>query len=246
MSPPRMASIPRPLEHLNSLTIGGTTFLVHIHKDRVPCEDCSPKGGDEIALYGPRKLTSDSDSNYSGSSSLPALRDSKTALTMLKRSLLSQHDSSSTARETVQYVDRSARRRALYPDTSPVPSIRPHNTVTASPLASTTLRAAALPVPSPVSAPPVPLSESNIGHRLLLKQGWQPGMGLGHPDNSDSALVEPLAVSGNTGRTGLGSSNRHASDSSTFTNVSLGWKEEGKLKRWAGQSLDADASQSTG
>lgn len=55
LSASRTASIPRELKHLDRLTAGGTTFIVHIHDDKLPCLQCSlsadPGAGDEIPLF---------------------------------------------------------------------------------------------------------------------------------------------------------------------------------------------------
>ncbi|KAG8887456.1 hypothetical protein FRB98_009600 [Tulasnella sp. 332] len=57
---------------------------------------------------------------------------------------------------------------------------------------------------TPASQPP--LDGDNIGHRLLVKQGWRQGEGLRSVDEPDrSALVEPLQVRMLEHRAGLGS-----------------------------------------
>ncbi|EMD34144.1 hypothetical protein CERSUDRAFT_117635 [Gelatoporia subvermispora B] len=240
LSPPRIASIPRRLQHLDVLSFGDTSFIVHIH-DRIPCADCSPKGNDEIPLIDARrgerfdeasKKRKRDEPPANPSVVDPAARDPKKALTMLKRSLLSRHDSPPARAGSAEYVDRSARRRSLHPSTPPdAPGTTSRSLLTsASP--SPSLSDASAPKPEPVSAPPTPLSDTNIGHRLLMKQGWQPGTSLGQPDSGGKNLVEPLNVHASVGRAGLGMSSAPASVPGS-PGPAADWKESGKMKRWA-------------
>ncbi|OCH95480.1 hypothetical protein OBBRIDRAFT_788364 [Obba rivulosa] len=241
LSPPKVASIPRRLRHLDALSIGDTTFIVHIH-DRIPCADCSPKGNDEIPLFDPRrtdrldeasKKRKRDEASVNNSLVAPVARDPKKALTMLKRSLLSHHDAPPAKAESARYIDRSARRRSLYPSTPPdAPGVASRNSLTPSASLSLSLSDAPAPKPEPVSAPPTPISDSNIGHRLLMKQGWQPGTGLGQPDSGGKSLVEPLHVNVTVGRAGLGMSSAPASVPGS-PRLALDWKEGGKMRRWA-------------
>ncbi|KAH9919356.1 hypothetical protein B0H21DRAFT_798085 [Amylocystis lapponica] len=224
LSPSRTASIPRTLEHLDQLTMGSTAFVVHIHPEQIPCIACSPKGNDEIPLFDARPPVNQTKRKREPADALPTLeRDPKKALTMLKHSLLSHRDGIPATPKSIQYVDRSARRRALHHD-SPLdtPGTAHPRTYTSSPAPSHTPRSA-MPAQS-VSAPPRPLPNTNIGHRLLMKQGWQPGTSLGQP-SSDIALVEPLELSGNVGRSGLGLSD--------VLVPAMGWREAAKSRRWA-------------
>lgn len=239
LSSPRVASVPRRLRHADELSIGSTTFVVHIHENRIPCVDCSPIGGDEIELFDHKQKlqreASQKRKRHPGESvtsqSASGGRDPKKALSMLKRSLLSRQDQTPIHIETSNaYVDRSARRRALHPDTTPIPSRSATSFETTSPVTPAPF------VPEAVSAPPNPLPSTNIGHRLLMKQGWQPGTVLGNstPDGSTEgtiALTEPLDVVGNANRSGLGSIKPPPVHSGS---MSLDWKEAGKLRRWTG------------
>jgi hypothetical protein len=230
------------LRHLDHLTLGSTTFLVHIHDDQLSCEACSPTGGDEIPLFHARKASDASPAKRSrdaaglsvSSYHQQAERDPKKALTALKHELLSRHEQAAPRSQSpidIQYVDRSARRRALCPashaDSPGVQSTPPPYTRHPSP--STVLE---LPKPSsePTSQPPTPLPTSNVGHRLLVKQGWAPGTALGAPELNLSedrvGLVEPLQVTFTTQRFGLG----HAEVRDTSHTGS--WKERGLYNRW--------------
>lgn len=223
LSPPRVASFPRALKHKDTLTIGSTTFVVHIHADRMSCEGCASSGSGEniIPLFPASKGVKRAREEVNP---IPAEgRDAKKALTMLKRTLLSRHDTarSPASSQSSSYVDRSAKRRALFPnsplDTPGAPSPRSDSPSVAS--------SGSTPIPeSP--APPQPLPESNIGRQLLMKQGWQPGMALGSGENA-SGLIEPLEVNVTLHRTGLGMLEKAPTPSSGD------WRESGKQRRWA-------------
>src|SRR6266702_1131471 len=58
LSATREASMPKRVKHLDRLSLWGTTFVVHIHENRLPCVDCSAsaEGGDDmIPLFSPQK-----------------------------------------------------------------------------------------------------------------------------------------------------------------------------------------------
>ncbi|KAG2133670.1 uncharacterized protein EDB93DRAFT_862581 [Suillus bovinus] len=223
LSPSRVASFPRALKHKDALTIGSTTFVVHIHSDRMSCEGCVSSGsGDDIVPLFPVSKGVKRSREEVDSTPLEG-KDAKKALTMLKRTLLSRHDTarSSASTQSSSYVDRSAKRRALFPssplDPPGVPSPRSDSPcVTPS---------GSAPTPE-TPATPQPLPESNIGRQLLMKQGWQPGTVLGSQENA-SGLVEPLEVSATSNRSGLGMPEK----APTFS--SADWRESGKQKRWA-------------
>lgn len=238
LSGPRMSSRPRVLKHLDELSIGSTTFVVHIHDDGLPCEACTSRGGDEIDLFYVPKAAREQET--AKKRKMDALEpppvpqgDAKKSLNMLKRTMLSRHSGGPTpldrtTDESKTYLDRSARRRALHPSTPDAPGIP------ARPSVSTPVsRAISPPAPEPVSAPPAPLASTNIGHRLLMKQGWTPGTTLGQdsadPESGSSALVEPIQVTVRTARTGLGVPEQPSGQSA----AGLSWKEEGKRRRWA-------------
>lgn len=200
LSPPRMASIPRPLRHLDRLIVGSTTFLCHIHEDRTPCAECTSTGQGDIPLFAVPKegdrTAEKRPPDVAGIAPAQEARDAKKALTSLKRTLLSRlnpHDQHPTPTQPPTfYIDRSARRRALHPgsqfDSPGVQSSRSNS-----------------PGPVRLSDEPPPLQEHNVGRRLLMKQGWQPGtvLGLGA---EGSGLVEPLEVHASPHRAGIGMS----------------------------------------
>lgn len=262
LSPSRTASIPRRLHHMDRVMIGGTAFLVHMHDNKLPCEECSPTRGEEVPLFpvskGSKSIPAkrsrdvviglDSEMPSTPSYTPKPLNDPKKALTMLKQSLLTRHDTrspigrpASTGDLSTQYVDRSARRRALRPASHPdAPGVSVPPTVTDSPPALRPRSPSAEPV---TSQPPTPLPTSNIGHRILMKQGWEPGTALGasalDPDDGRIGLVEPLEVSSSMHRAGLGLQ-RSGSQSLPFLPDS-NWKENAKRKRWDRSGYDTAA-----
>ncbi|KAJ3555695.1 hypothetical protein NM688_g2434 [Phlebia brevispora] len=242
LSPPRVSSIPRRLHNLDELSVGSTTFTVHIHEDKLPCAACSPKGGDEIPLFHDKKSKMDEarkrkrEIDGAGPISLgQEERNPRKALTMLKRSLLSRHTSpTESTGGKAAYIDRSAKRRALYTSASDAPGIEPRSLVS-SPSTSTAASSRPVTPSPPVSAPPTPLPSSNIGHKLLMKQGWQPGTTLGVSEEESVegsvALVEPLEVMPRSSRTGLGAHSQPASPAPAASTLS--WKDEAKFRRWS-------------
>ncbi|EPQ54256.1 hypothetical protein GLOTRDRAFT_62780, partial [Gloeophyllum trabeum ATCC 11539] len=216
LSSPRVASMPRSLHHLDQLTIGSTTFLIHLHEDGLPCPDCALTDREEVPLFDVRrKRKREEEAAISGSQPGQGgvQKDPKKALSVLKRSLLRRHEesvpSSRSSTPSSSYVDRSARRRALHPSSAPDTPGVPLTAPIAPPPA--TLQSASGdrslppgPRPEPVSAPPTPVPSSNVGHKLLLKQGWQPGTSLGQHDSDRMALVEPLELAASKNRAGLG------------------------------------------
>ncbi|KAI0710021.1 hypothetical protein C8Q76DRAFT_798789 [Earliella scabrosa] len=236
LSAPRVASMPRPLHHLDRLTIGGTTFIIHIHENRSPCTACSPQSDEELPLFlhrhagggagSTKKRKLDDPESQPPESTSSRERDPKKALALLKRSLLSSKPPSSPypGSRAQQYVDRSARRRALYPDHSPATTPTTDGSRFSSPSAS----APATPPPLPPS--PAPLSSTNIGHRLLMKQGWQPGTALGEPLSERPGLVAPLDPAATVGRAGIGVSARTAT--LVVAENGAGWRDVGKRRRW--------------
>jgi len=255
LSPPRVASIPRKLRHGDHLTIGTTTFQIHIHDGELPCVACSPGVGEEIPLFPLERVLVDSsikrlrDVAEKDASAPNNNRDPKKALSRLKRSLLTRHDDSTRPkvdRDGGAYVDRSARRRALHPESRALPSsflTTSKPSLRSSPHSETSNPLAELP-PVDMSLPPAPLSSTNIGHRLLMKQGWKPGTSLGAPDlltdtEGRVGLVVPIEISSNVNRAGLGAPKERLSVPRDGTHSSS-WKDTAKRKRWEDFQSDLD------
>ncbi|KAF7312333.1 hypothetical protein MIND_00246400 [Mycena indigotica] len=210
LSPSRVASMPQKLKHMDAIAMGSTTFLVHIHEQE-PCEDCSSTLQNEIPLFqNPKRVAARP--GYLPSSN----GDLKSALSTLKQQMLSSSSPGPSRTKSTEYIDRSARRRALHPTSRlDAPGIEP-------PASRIELTRRAEHV-SPISAvnsweppqlitqskPPTPLPTTNVGHKLLLAQGWTPGSSLGAEDGEDSdgrvRLKAPLEIASTSGRAGLGS-----------------------------------------
>ena len=99
LSLPRVASVPRRLYHLDSVTIGSTTFLVHVHEDRMSCVECAAGAACEVPLFRVSQEGAATASKRTGDVAgidydfpAGAPRDHKKALTMLKHSLLARHN----------------------------------------------------------------------------------------------------------------------------------------------------------
>ncbi|KAF8825064.1 hypothetical protein HHX47_DHR7000650 [Lentinula edodes] len=209
----KTASTPKRLHHLDHLTLGTTVFIVHIHENQLPCEECSPGVGGEIPLFATSsspKPSSNNNINVERSSGYeatrPLIHDSRKALSQLKRELMSRprhvdtrHSSNMAGSVTVgRYVDRSARRRAMYrASSSDAPGIPTSSQSSPQDFPKLTLQYK----PEPISKPAVPIPASSIGYRLLIQQGWHPGTVLGP---TERGLIEPLDIQLPCDRSGLG------------------------------------------
>lgn len=227
LSAPRAASIPRKLKHLDRLTLGETTFNVHIHESRLPCDECAlpATGNVEIPLFSDaekaaaklaqkRKAAEEEEGR---AKPLTGERDARKALTSLRREMLSRPKSSPRtvsregdnkveAQPRGAYVDRAAKRRQLHPGSAvDSPGVHP---ATPPPTPLKVPLSAMRPASPTRSAPAVPLAETNVGHKLLMKQGWTPGSALGveEDDPAGRRLVEPIQATMLPAKAGLGSS----------------------------------------
>jgi pSer/pThr/pTyr-binding forkhead associated (FHA) protein len=99
LSASRVASMPKRLKHSDRLSLGGTTFVVHIHENRLPCSDCSASGqgtDDLIPLFSHRMDSSgtvaqaDRGHKRGADPTNDVPRNAKRALLSLKQSLLSR------------------------------------------------------------------------------------------------------------------------------------------------------------
>jgi len=100
LSATRVASMPKRLKHLDRLSLGGTTFLIHIHENRLPCSDCSASGqgsdDDLIPLFshhqreGGAVIQAERSRKRGADATDDVPRNAKRALASLKHSLLSR------------------------------------------------------------------------------------------------------------------------------------------------------------
>ena len=245
LSAPRAASIPRTLRHLDLLSVGSTTFLVHVHESRLTCDECSTGSASEVPLSIALEHRRDSTKRSSEVAGLDQLTqiDHRKALKMLKQNLIpkrSPHAMQAPAVDT-NYIDRSARRRIHQPGSNILPPGLPFSAQTVSATSRPHKPHPDRPSdmympPVSVSAPPAALADTNVGHRLLQKQGWQPGETLGQLGDfsaggaeSRTSLLEPICVSANIGRAGIGMCSTAAP---VVPTVGSSMKKSAKQERW--------------
>ncbi|CAK5268554.1 unnamed protein product [Mycena citricolor] len=240
LSPPRVASVPRRLHHLDTISIGSTTFIVHLHAGSRPCDLCC-SCNNEVALFQtvrPRTATEPSISTRTvdfGSS-----RDPRKALSQLKQRLLASGRAVSSSEATTDYTDRSAIRRSMHtsfrhdaPGVLSAPLSQPDFRNAPSNVTTVSDESWQPPPLTTASQPPIPLPSHNIGHRLLVAQGWAPGSVLGIPEDGDGERIRlnaPLEVSVSAHRAGIGMPQQ--TDSSRIDSRSVSWREEGPQRRW--------------
>ncbi|KAJ2917449.1 hypothetical protein MD484_g3017, partial [Candolleomyces efflorescens] len=210
LSPSRVASLPRPLRHLDHVTIGSTTFSIHIHDDELPCLECASASNEIPVIHETRPTVA---RNITGHQEVKT--NPKRSLEMLKKSLLQQHTyASGPVSSSQRYTDRAERRRQMHGSLPPAPALGPR--AKAQPIVEST---------EPVSAAPQEISSSNVGHSLLTKMGWQPGETLGQ---EGEGLLEPIEVKHSANRAGLG-----VSLNADTTGGGGSWREQGKRKQYA-------------
>jgi hypothetical protein len=201
LSKARTASAPRPLKHLDEIIIGSTTLRCHIHdgSPALPCDECSPTNANEIPLLNVPPVAPTS---QAPPPSVALKVPHKRALADLKTSLLSRPAVPRASASASTYVDRSARRRAAVGISIPEPRQTPDpQGSTQAPARRTFRRTSPSTIPSVVSEEAEPISGENIGHRMLLKQGWKPGAGLGL-EEGPAEIIETIV---RQPRAGLGS-----------------------------------------
>jgi hypothetical protein len=212
LSRPKETGLPQALVHGDTLEIGSTTFLIHIHND-VPCIECtigSPQEG--VPVFNDASKSRKHAPAPSVDHLLTPREDPRKAIASLKRSLLKSNSSVTASATEVTYIDRAARRRAMGGSLMDAPGTS-HASTSAS-IPSIKQEGVQGPVhPCKPSTPvtssdsPEPLPTTNVGHQLLMKQGWRPGEVLGLPSNDHerSALLEPLNLNHGAHRAGIGS-----------------------------------------
>lgn len=205
LSPPKVASHPRYLKHLDVVRIGGTQLVCHIHgSNEASCGECNVTPSNKLVLASEVSSTAPSSGTNSVDSLTAPSKDVKLSLAQLRRHLLSRHGPSISkeARPTT-YVDRAAVRREQ------LGISQPPMATSAPPTPTSRLRTPRTRAPSPdrQDGSDSPIIEksipvSNVGHRLLAKQGWTPGTGLGADQNG---RAEPIVAKASVNRAGIGS-----------------------------------------
>lgn len=210
LSPARSASHPRYLGHLDVIKVGGTTMVCHLHReDDDSCNVCILSASNGLALVHDHKPTKPTLVGTSTTQSYTPDEppDAKTAISNLKTRLLQQRHQRPKGQETNTYVDRAASRRMHLgisdpPKNTPNPEPSTHRTPRKRSLYERASQSDQSPAGQQKVANPEPISVSNIGHRLLSKQGWEPGTGLGLDKSGlqEQPIPKPMA-----NRAGLGS-----------------------------------------
>jgi hypothetical protein len=251
LSEPKHSSIPHRLTHLCGITIGSTSLIAHIHPSW-PCGDCQITGDNEIRLDDGTSLdkVKESDEAALALAQLTAepakyAMDSnerrhnrelkrKREMAALRETLLNPGGSTPSPGPTDadrerekgrSYLDRSAMRRKLHPQSPPPASSsyrQDRNRATETDPSSN---------PTPGSqnpsrpAEPAGQSQSKFGLAMLANQGWTPGMGLG---KTSEGRAEPVQVELRTEKRGLG-----ATGSKAVADVGEGdWRQRGKQRRY--------------
>ncbi|KAG8834931.1 hypothetical protein FRC18_001256 [Serendipita sp. 400] len=132
----------------------------------------------------------------------------KESIASLKRQLLSRHRRVEEDPPGVDYVDRAAaRREQLRVLETPIAPPMGEPMSRGAPRHSTSIYArfhneTTSEQREGTETPPQSIPETNIGHKLLAKQGWEPGTGLGLDRSGRS---EPVTAKLVNGRAGIGS-----------------------------------------
>lgn len=217
LSEAKCASAPYALRHGDKLTVGRTTFAVHIHADW-PCEACQLSGNQQIDLEDgrlrPKSKDKDEESfeldtfalNGNGTRKGRQALKRRREMDALRGNLLGEEDQPKRP-VAAGYVDRSAQRRRLHPPSPPRYRDRSEE---------------ARPV---VMAPPQPAGPSEVARKLLAKQGWNEGQGLGRTPGR----AEPIVPVVRNERAGLGVRGEVADQPSEGGD----WRQRGRQRRWA-------------
>lgn len=211
LSEAKHASPPYELLHGDKLTIGTTTFAVHIHDDW-PCSECQFSGNVQIKLDdGGQDVEPEPEPAPLGPAAKRGQRhlERKLAMAKLRDSLLGEER---PKRKHEGYVDRSAQRRKLHPPSPP--RVSEANSIAIGPRKGHGTHSAT------ISAPPGP---SKAARAMLAKQGWTPGSGLG---KDGAGRAEALETTLRAERAGLGARGQVADHGGGD------WKSRGKQRRW--------------
>ncbi|KAG8834038.1 hypothetical protein FRC17_009676 [Serendipita sp. 399] len=213
LSPPKSASHPEYLQHLDIITIGDTQICCHQHEDATDhlCGECSLTASNEIFLTYPISEEPKAVSQAASGINVDSLKPQghRESLASLKRHLLSRHRQAEGDSQGVTYVDRAAARReqlrVLETPTPPPleePASRSASRRSTASIYSRLHNETATERREGTETPPQTIPETNIGHKLLAKQGWEPGTGLGLDRSGRS---EPVIAKLASGRAGIGS-----------------------------------------
>ncbi|GAB5593308.1 hypothetical protein Unana1_08208 [Umbelopsis nana] len=178
----KSASSPRPLCHLDVLSVGTTKFQVHDHGGSWPCEHCKSQNGNviDIATTTQPKTVAEEPEIKRNVNQYDRERSRREELRRLKQ----KYSDGKPNRADAGYVDRADARRKQHAQ-------------------SRDIEADVEPIPAQqTSGVNVKIGADNVGNRLLQKMGWKEGQGLG---TSGSGILNPIQAQFREGRAGLGS-----------------------------------------
>ncbi|KAJ2395083.1 hypothetical protein GGI23_004440 [Coemansia sp. RSA 2559] len=215
LSDARITSKPRRLSHLDQIELGSTKLELHIH-EQWACAKCHNSGHNEITtlLHGDDGAiqAQNNPREERTISQIPSARHNDISqerienLNIIKRRYLPPQKDGSKKEATSQYTDRAKLRRQLQGKshhTSGSGIVDPQQRNALAPETDTGVK-------QKYSTDGALIEQSNKGFSLLQKIGWVPGSGLGA---DESGIVNPIEVTANESRAGLGAPSDHGHES---------------------------------
>lgn len=221
LSDPKCSSSPHPLRHMDSITVGSSTFEVHQHASGWPCERCKAREDNVIDVDEDRTAKPVAEETGSPMNNVMAAvglsqRESleiqrREELRRMKRKFGASSSSATTASPSEELTHRpnklhASSSRSLSSSSSATTYIdraklRRQQYYDSSFQPSTR---SSSPEPPPVisATTETRIGTDNIGNRMLQRMGWREGSGLGQKGREGK--VDPIAVSINETRAGLG------------------------------------------
>ncbi|KAJ1890160.1 hypothetical protein LPJ81_005992 [Coemansia sp. IMI 209127] len=206
LSDAKVTSKPQRLSHLDQIELGSTKLEFHIH-EQWACEKCHNSGHNEITTLihgddGAVQARNNPLEERTGSQ-IPSAQHNDIGqeridnLNAIKRRYLHPQKGGVKKEATIQYTDRAKLRRQLQGKSHHTSGSGIVDSQQRSALASET----DTDVKQKSSTAGALIEQSNKGFSLLQKIGWVPGSGLGA---DESGIVNPIEVTGNESRAGLG------------------------------------------
>jgi hypothetical protein len=229
LSQPKTSSLPYPLKHNSTLSLGQTTFAIHDHPSW-PCESCQLGRNNEIPIdtgEPAQTLPASDDAQIQGNGIGYAMNSSerrgnretnrKREMAALKDTLLNRNrprnaeidEDPSDART---YLDRSAIRRKLHPKSPPR---RPEPSDSRS------------QVPAIDRERERPAPVSSFAQNMMAAQGYVAGSGLGKDKSGRSEAIE---VKMRVEKRGLGAQGAEAPVKDEDDNAD--WRKKGRSRRF--------------
>ncbi|XP_070204779.1 angiogenic factor with G patch and FHA domains 1-like isoform X1 [Littorina saxatilis] len=167
ISEPKERSAAVPVTHGDTLQVGSTTMLLHIHPGSDTCDSCEP--GQVLAALRAKQTVSKEHVIVTNAEKKKHAREQLKHIKKKYGLANSAYVDDAGAIKNLNYADKADLRRRFVGSQHPSHKVRQE-------------------VPTSVHRP---ISSENKGHRMLSKMGWIEGSGLGK-DNTGRA--EPVAV----------------------------------------------------